>query len=157
VGEALRAYPGHIEVHGRGFRVSIRSNGKRHRYKLREVSREEAEEFARSKFRELQAVRRRRLSDIQRLEESDLRGMAATSLPLGAKKRFGIYFLFDGRELVYVGMGDIYRRVSTHAYERGISFDSYCGVEVPSRALAAQWEAHFIQKLRPRLNVKHNG
>ena len=52
-------YPGTIEQRGNGFRVSLRVAGERHRFTLANVSKKEAEAFARRKGEELEELARR--------------------------------------------------------------------------------------------------
>lgn len=68
-----KKYPGHIEERGNGFRVILRSEGKRHAYTLADVSREEAEDFARATYEKLsEEAKRRRLGLPDRLRVSEL-------------------------------------------------------------------------------------
>lgn len=48
-----KRYPGYIEPHGRGFRVTLTVNGARHRFTVRAASKADAAEWARAKYGEL--------------------------------------------------------------------------------------------------------
>lgn len=56
----MARYPGTVEQRGNGFRVSLRVAGERHRFTLANVSRKEAEAFARRKADELEELAKRR-------------------------------------------------------------------------------------------------
>ena len=55
-----KKYPGYVERHGRGFRVTLTLAGKRHRYSVRAESKSAAGEWASAKYEELQAAGERR-------------------------------------------------------------------------------------------------
>lgn len=65
----------------------------------------------------------------------------------------GIYFLFNGDELVYVGQSvDVISRVRTHACEGYKAFDSFAFIEVEKDRLDATEKA-YIGKYLPEHNV----
>lgn len=64
----------------------------------------------------------------------------------------GIYFLFDGNELVYVGRAiNVYHRVHTHVTEGRKSFDQWAYVDCPVDKLD-DLEAAYISEFRPKYN-----
>lgn len=66
--------------------------------------------------------------------------------------RCGVYFLYRGSFVVYVGQAlDMRRRIGSHIYEAVKCFDSAsCMVLPPSRLLSV--EAHFIELFLPEFN-----
>lgn len=74
------------------------------------------------------------------------------------EKVSGVYFLFDGDELVYVGeSGDIYGRVQSHravAQTGGKKFDHAAFMEYPAEQ-RKKVEASYIRKYRPKYNFVH--
>ncbi len=65
--------------------------------------------------------------------------------------RSGVYFLYRGHELQYIGQSvSIFRRIYDHL-SAGVDFDSFAFVEFdPSELL--EWEARYIAKFEPPLN-----
>lgn len=88
-----KRYPGHIEQRGGSFRVELSVAGERHRYALKDVSRREAEAFAKRKGDELaEAARRRTLGLPDPLACSGLlKKYEAERLPLLAPKTRATY------------------------------------------------------------------
>lgn len=70
----------------------------------------------------------------------------------------GIYFLFLGRNCVYVGQSNnIFVRMRDHQLPRSGKkvFDSFCYVEVPPESLDAV-ETYYITLFNPPLNIAMN-
>lgn len=64
----------------------------------------------------------------------------------------GIYFLFAGPVVVYVGQGlDVHARVGQHLRDGQKEFDAYAFLPCPAARLN-EAEAHFIHVLQPRYN-----
>lgn len=64
----------------------------------------------------------------------------------------GLYFLFDGEELVYVGQSNnAYRRISEHR-KYGRVFQRFAFLAVPDPAERDRLEAAYIQKFSPKYN-----
>ena len=64
----------------------------------------------------------------------------------------GIYFLYDGDELVYVGQAEnVLVRLSAHRKETSKEFDSFSWISMPNGNLN-QTKAEYISQYRPRLN-----
>lgn len=65
--------------------------------------------------------------------------------------REGVYFLYDGEELVYIGQSDnIYRRIGQHISEGVKRFDSFCFYEVGEERIIL--ESYLISKFQPKYN-----
>lgn len=63
----------------------------------------------------------------------------------------GVYFLYDGEELVYIGQSDnIYRRIGQHISEGVKRFDSFCFYEVGEERIIL--ESYLINKFQPKYN-----
>lgn len=83
--------------------------------------------------------------------------MRASKQPLQANGR-GVYFLFNGEEVVYVGCGvNILRRIAEHSFTK--TFDSWAWLPLPSVTLVdlRAVEAAYILALKPRLNGNGKG
>lgn len=70
----------------------------------------------------------------------------------------GIYFLFDGDNIVYVGQSaDIYRRIYEHSSGRAKgdkkTFDSFEFFEVDDEQERKRMEALLIRLMRPKYNI----
>jgi hypothetical protein len=64
----------------------------------------------------------------------------------------GVYFLIDGREVVYVGQSaDILSRIATHR-KQGRRFDRFTYIECEPEKMD-ELEAQYIAAFAPRLNV----
>ncbi len=64
----------------------------------------------------------------------------------------GIYFLINGKEIVYVGQSlDIHSRITQHNKDILKTFDSFSILECPAEYLSIL-EAHYIFKFHPFLN-----
>lgn len=73
-----------------------------------------------------------------------------TSTNLKIRMIRGIYFLFDGDEIVYIGQSEnIYKRVGTHLSDK--IFDSWNYIEYPDENLD-ELEAEYILKYKPKYN-----
>ena len=67
----------------------------------------------------------------------------------------GIYFLFSGDELVYVGKSlNAIARVHSHKKENIKRFDSYSVIECEEKELE-KLEAEYIKKFKTKYNVCH--
>lgn len=65
----------------------------------------------------------------------------------------GVYLLFDGDEVVYVGQStDLMRRILAHQYNRAMQFDSYVALRLPAENIS-YYEAMTIRHHRPRYNL----
>lgn len=66
--------------------------------------------------------------------------------------RSGVYFLFQGQEIVYVGQSaDVLRRIGEHISDRLKVFDGVAFI--PCQALNRVWmEEQYIKRLKPRYN-----
>jgi excinuclease UvrABC nuclease subunit len=65
----------------------------------------------------------------------------------------GIYFLFDGDEIVYIGKSiNIESRVVNHRGQGEKEFDSYSFVEVHDELLRNHLEAYYIYTVSPKYN-----
>jgi hypothetical protein len=65
----------------------------------------------------------------------------------------GIYFLFDGEDLVYVGQSNnVLSRVQTHA-AKSVQFDRYAVVECQLNELN-ELEGKYITQYKPKLNKR---
>ena len=63
----------------------------------------------------------------------------------------GVYFLFDDKQLVYIGESDnIYRRIGQHIYEGTKKFDSF---EIFPCNDRKKLEGFLIRTLKPKYNV----
>ena len=63
----------------------------------------------------------------------------------------GVYFLYDGEELVYIGQSDnIYRRIGQHISDGVKRFDSFCFYEVGEERIIL--ESYLINKFKPKYN-----
>lgn len=72
------------------------------------------------------------------------------------KPTVGIYFLFKGDEIVYVGQSlNIFHRVEGHKAEGSKEFDSACFFECPVDKLD-EYEIIAIRALAPKYNKAHN-
>jgi hypothetical protein len=82
-------------------------------------------------------------------------GLVATEAEISALPRFrlscGVYFLFDGDEIVYVGQStDVHSRVASHRLSWK-QFDSY--TYIPCRIdQLTELEGYYIKILQPQLN-----
>lgn len=70
----------------------------------------------------------------------------------------GVYFLYDGDEIVYVGKsGDIYRRIYEHSSGRAKGekkkFDSWKYVRIDDEDERAEFEEICINMFRPKYNI----
>ena len=64
----------------------------------------------------------------------------------------GVYFLYDGEELVYIGQSDnIYRRIGQHIYEAEKKFDSFCFYPAGEERIIL--ESYLINKFHPKYNL----
>lgn len=71
--------------------------------------------------------------------------------------RCGIYFLFSGEDLVYVGQStNIPARLSSHMGKGGIEFDSYTCIGCQPHRLD-ELEALYTLKFQPKANVHDDG
>lgn len=69
------------------------------------------------------------------------------------RNKCGIYFLFDGNEVVYVGQSvNILARINVHLAQEKKAFDAFAFVEYPQDVLN-EVEAAYIVKLCPRYNT----
>lgn len=77
-------------------------------------------------------------------------------LPAHSLESFcGVYFLINSGQIVYVGKSiNVLRRIDTHVKQKG--FEAWSWISV-SPTLLDEVEQHFIKKLSPVLNKKHNG
>ena len=74
----------------------------------------------------------------------------------------GVYFLFDGKEIVYVGQSaDIFRRIYEHSSGRAKGekkkFDTWEYIEIPDEAERFRAEHLLILALRPKYNIDYSG
>lgn len=64
----------------------------------------------------------------------------------------GIYFLFDGDEVVYIGKStNIHNRLNSHEHDRQKKWDSFTFLEVEG-IFSGALESIFIGSYRPRYN-----
>lgn len=115
------------------------------------------------------ALLREKLIELERrnqkleLENSDLRKSEKRTRLRGAnipkprangargESRPGVYFAWDGDEVVYVGVsGDVRCRLAHHRTVEDWMLVSWISFE--TRLEAAYWELFYIWKLRPKLN-----
>lgn len=79
-------------------------------------------------------------------------------LDISTLKRFempniGVYFLFKGDELEYIGQSiNVFRRLNDHLKDK--VFDNYSFVCCDSKYDAEKLEKQLIEKYKPRLNIK---
>lgn len=67
---------------------------------------------------------------------------------------YGVYFLIENKEIVYVGQSnDINTRLTQHR-ENGIVFESFAWFEAPQPYLRAI-ESYYIHRIQPRLNYDY--
>lgn len=72
------------------------------------------------------------------------------------KKIRGIYFLFRGNELVYIGSSiNITSRIETHRIQKQKEFDSYRILELNGNINLIKVEARFIYKYKPIYNIQN--
>lgn len=77
--------------------------------------------------------------------------LAAKRQPASSVSICGVYFLFDGNRIVYVGQStNVLGRIGTHA-QAGKKFDSFSYMEVEKDQLS-EAELAYIQDFRPPLN-----
>ena len=74
----------------------------------------------------------------------------------------GVYFLFDGKDIVYVGQSaDIFRRIYEHSSGRAKGekkkFDTWEYIEIPDEAERFRAENLLILALRPKYNIDYSG
>lgn len=74
----------------------------------------------------------------------------------------GVYFLFDGKEIVYVGQSaDIFRRIYEHSSGRAKGekkkFDTWEYIEISDEAERFCVENFLILSLRPKYNIDYSG
>lgn len=74
----------------------------------------------------------------------------------------GVYFLFDGKEIVYVGQSaDIFRRIYEHSSGRAKGekkkFDTWEYFEIADEAERLRAEHLLILALRPKYNIDYSG
>lgn len=68
----------------------------------------------------------------------------------------GIYFLFNGEELVYIGQAkDISRRIGAHLLDKKGRFDHVFYIEEESPQRRTSTEADMIGTFMPSLNLQH--
>lgn len=76
------------------------------------------------------------------------------SAPAGPMKLAGVYFLFNGAELVYVGQsGNVLSRIGTHYDERIKTFTAYTVIFQPDKPTRLHWERQLITTFQPFYNV----
>jgi len=64
----------------------------------------------------------------------------------------GVYFLFSGEELMYIGQSkNVHARVASHIGRADFSFDRYSYIHTPPSALD-EWESFYIHALQPPKN-----
>ena len=69
----------------------------------------------------------------------------------------GIYFLFDGDEIVYIGQSvNILARVGVHFFDKNKQFNSFAYIEYPLGTLA-ELEAEYILIFVPKYNANPPG
>ena len=73
-----------------------------------------------------------------------------------------MYFLFDGKDIVYVGQSaDIFRRIYEHSSGRAKGerkkFDTWEYIEIPDEAERFRAEHLLILALRPKYNIDYSG
>lgn len=74
----------------------------------------------------------------------------------------GVYFLFDGKEIVYVGQSaDIFRRIYEHSSGRAKGekkkFDTWEYFEISDEAERLRAEHLLILALKPKYNIDYSG
>ncbi len=130
-----------IQQVGRSFRVQVMCNGVRKSASLK--SREECDAWARSILQKY--GRRTRLY----LSLAEVRALPRE------QSVCGVYFLFGGESVVYVGQSvDVHRRVADHSERRAACyghFDGYAIVRCDREQLDVL-EAYYIKTLKPPLN-----
>ena len=101
-----------------------------------------------------------KLASLQRMEAMNTRSVALNGKALLRAEEIakaarpwqtecGVYFLLDGKEIVYVGQAvSIYARISQHVDKK---FDGYAFVPCP-REMLDKLESLYIHYLQPRLN-----
>lgn len=69
----------------------------------------------------------------------------------------GVYFLFHGNQLVYVGQSvDVISRVHNHRVENIKKFTNFAHFEC-NRKMMDEIEKFYIYKFQPRYNIIHKG
>jgi hypothetical protein len=87
------------------------------------------------------------------LEYDNIKNMIATTIEFA--RISGVYFLFDGDEIVYVGQSvNVLNRVTSHFYDK--KFDKVALLRVPEKDLLAI-ESIYIKKFLPKYNLKDAG
>lgn len=97
-------------------------------------------------------LKREYLEPILQRHDEALEKLVSTRKPYKLGEITGVYFLFRGKQLMFVGYAvDVMVRIGQHWAKREIDFDSYNIVECDLEAIALV-AAHFIAKYRPPLN-----
>lgn len=69
----------------------------------------------------------------------------------------GIYFLYNGTTLVYIGQAiNLHQRINEHIRTKTKEFDSYRFIEINGNIDLDRLEEEFIKKYRPIHNVRFN-
>lgn len=65
----------------------------------------------------------------------------------------GVYFLYDGDELVYIGESDnVFRRIGQHIYQKSKKFNRF---EIYPTSDRKRLESFLIDQLHPKYNIAH--
>lgn len=73
------------------------------------------------------------------------------------KPKKGIYFLYDGDEIVYIGMAiDIPTRINVHRQQKKYKFNSAKYLLIENSKDRAKLERKFIKEFRPKFNIFDN-
>src|SRR5262245_40340382 len=91
--------------------------------------------------------------DLEQLQESFL---ASPFLGCAHPPKVGVYGLYQGRSLVYVGeSSSIKLRLRAHALrDDGLSFDAWRAIEAPDIETRKNLERSLINRFHPKWNLK---
>lgn len=100
------------------------------------------------------SLNRNRNQELIEQTRNEIHGeLLAQARPLSMDDASGVYFLFDGTEMVYVGQsGNMFTRIGNHIGERLKVFTSYVVVHMPKEDRLAL-EKVCIEIFRPKYNL----
>ena len=75
--------------------------------------------------------------------------------PISSMATPGVYFLYHGEILVYVGQSSsVQRRINEHLQQKVIRFDRCSFIYIPDLADRLRQEQEFIKTMRPAVNYR---
>lgn len=74
-------------------------------------------------------------------------------IPIRRHDIYGVYFLFRGTTIVYVGSGRVQDRILWHLNKKQKRFDSVSYFKTP-RYLMRELERQYIERLQPEYNIR---